>query len=125
MIHFGIVCPPITGHVNPLAALGRTLIGRSHRVTLLHVQDMESRALAEGLEFAALGCRDHPPGTLAQSVRELSELTGLSSLKFAVQCAVRISGLILENGPDVMRREKINAVLVYQIEPSPGSVAEH
>jgi zeaxanthin glucosyltransferase len=125
MPHFGVLCPPIAGHVNPLAAVGRALVRRGHRVTLFHVQDMEAAARAEGLQFEALGHQDYPVGALAQSVLRLSNLSGMAALRYSIECSCRISNLILRDGPGVMRRQKIDALLVDQNEPSGGTVAEH
>ena len=125
MTHFGVICPPITGHVNPLAALGRALIRRGHRVTLLHVPDMQSKASEEGLHFAALGSGDYPSGALPESVRTLSGLHGLAALRYSVDCACGISNLILRDGPSVLGREQIDALLVDQNEPAGGTLAEH
>jgi zeaxanthin glucosyltransferase len=71
MSHFGIFCPPIAGHINPLAALGRALTARGHRVTIFQVADLESKVRSERLEFAPLGNDVFPPGTLAGSVATL------------------------------------------------------
>ncbi len=125
MAHFGIVCPPISGHVNPLAALGRALVQRGNRVTFFHVADLERKILAEGLEFVGLGDAEYPRGELDRSVARLSRLSGMASLKFAVQCGCRISGLILKHGPMVIRAAGIDALLVDQNEPAAGTVAEH
>lgn len=125
MSHFGLICPPIAGHVNPLAALGRALIRRGHQVSFVHVGDLEQKALAEGLGFIALGDGDYARGELARSVEQLSKLSGIASLKFAVACACRISNLILRYGPEAMRSARIDALLVDQNEPAGGTVAEH
>jgi MGT family glycosyltransferase len=125
MPHFGIICPPIAGHVNPLAAVGRALIRRGHQVTLFHVQDMEAKARGEGLQFEALGRRDYPLGQLAQSILRLSDLSGRAALRYAVECGCIISNLILRDGPQIARQRRIDALLVDQNEPSGGSVAEH
>jgi zeaxanthin glucosyltransferase len=125
MPHFGIVCPPVTGHVNPLAAVGRALIRRGHRVTFFHVPDMGATARAQGLEFSGIGLPDYPPGALPDSVKKLSELTGTTSLKYAISCACRISNLILRDAPDAMSGARVDAVLVDQNEPAGGTVAEH
>ena len=125
MAHFGIVCPPIPGHINPLAALGRTLTSRGHRVTFFHVAELEPKILAARLEFAPLGADHFPPGTLAKSVDHLATLTGTQSLKFAIQGAVRISELILEFAPAAIAASGIHALLVDQNEPAGATVAQH
>ncbi|MCU1335652.1 MAG: glycosyltransferase, family [Bryobacterales bacterium] len=125
MSHFGMICPPVAGHMNPLAALGRTLISRGHRVTVFQVAEFESRVRSEELGFAALGREHFPPGTLAQSIAKLAALNGVKSLKYAVECERRISQLILEFAPDAVRASGIDALLVDQNEPAGATVAEH
>ena len=69
-MHFGIVSPPVPGHLHPMGALGRELISRGHRVTLIHMEDVRQPAFKEGLEFAAVGASDHPAGSLPVSLAE-------------------------------------------------------
>ncbi len=125
MSHFGVICPPIAGHINPLAALGRTLIRRGHRITVFQVAEFESRVRSEELGFVPLGSEYFPPGTLAQSVAKLASLSGMKSLKFAIECECRISQVILEFGPDAVRAVGVDALLVDQNEPAGATVAEH
>jgi zeaxanthin glucosyltransferase len=125
MSHFGIFCPPVTGHVNPLAALGRTLAGRGHRVTIFQVADFESKVQSEELEFVSLGAEHFPPGSLAQSIEKLATLSGVKALKYAVECERRMSHLILEFAPAAICAAGIHALLVDQNEPAGATVAEH
>ena len=125
MSHFAIVCPPISGHLDPLAAVGRNLVRRGHRVTVFHIADLESKVRSHGLEFAPLGGDRFPPGTLSASVAKLAALHGPASLKFAVRCACDISEAILETGPAAFESAGVNAVIVDQNEPAGASVAEY
>jgi zeaxanthin glucosyltransferase len=125
MSHFGIFCPPLAGHINPLASLGRALAGRGHRVTVFQVAELSSKIRSEQLEFVPLGSDLFPEGSLAQSIDKLAALSGPASLKYAVECARRVSNLILEVAPDAVRAAGIDALLVDQNEPAGGSVAEH
>ncbi|WP_199348668.1 hypothetical protein [Microcoleus sp. FACHB-SPT15] len=47
MTHFGIICPPYPGHLNPQAALGRELQSRGHRVTVLQIPDLELKVRSD------------------------------------------------------------------------------
>jgi zeaxanthin glucosyltransferase len=125
MSHIGIFCPPIAGHINPFASLGRTLIGRGHRVTMFQVAELESKIRSEQLEYAPLGPEIFPAGSLTQSIEKLAVLGGITSLKYAVECACRVAHLILEFAPDAIRTAGIDALLIDQNEPAGGSVAEH
>ena len=75
MKHFGIISPPVAGHLNPFSALGRELIRRGHRVTVFHMADLESKLQAEGLEFCRIGESDHPLGTLRKTLAEIGRFS--------------------------------------------------
>ncbi|NEO74378.1 hypothetical protein [Moorena sp. SIO3H5] len=49
MTHFGIMCPPVSGHLNPMATLGYELKQRGHRVTVLGIEDTQPKVIAAGL----------------------------------------------------------------------------
>ena len=125
MAHFAIICPPVSGHLDPLAAIGRALIGRGHRVTVFHVRDLGPKVESHGLAFVPLGDNDFPPGTLNASVAKMAALKGSQSIKFAIECASALAYSILHDGPAAFQREQIDAVIVDQNEPSGASVAEH
>jgi len=124
-MHYGIVTPPVPGHIYPFGALGRELIARGHRVTLLQMEDVRARAEAEGLEFAALGESDHPPGSLDRSLTRLGMLHGLRALKFTLAAVRRTTEMICRDAPAMVKERGIEALLVDQMEPAGGSVADH
>lgn len=124
-MHFGIITPPVPGHIHPFGALGRELTARGHRVTLFHMQDVESRARSEELEFVAVGQKDHPPGTLPRSLVSLGKLDGLAALRFTIGEVVKTTRMLLRDGPDAIAKAHIDALLVDQTEPAGASIAEH
>jgi len=124
-MHFGIISPPVSGHIHPFGALGRELIARGHRVSLLHMADLAPLVESQGLEFLALGQSDHPSGSLPQSLARLGQLQGLAALRFTIQAIRRTTEMICRDAPDVIREHGINALLVDQTEPAGGTVAEH
>jgi MGT family glycosyltransferase len=125
MIRFGIISPPVTGHINPFAALGRELIARGHRVTFFGMLDLEQKITREELEFAPIGQADHPRGSLAESLSELGKLKGLSALRFTIRAVARTSAMVCRDAPDAVRAAGVDALLVDQMEPAGGAVAEH
>jgi zeaxanthin glucosyltransferase len=122
MKHIGIFCPPLTGHLNPMATLGRTLIRRGHRVTLFQASDAGKRARDQGLDFRHLGA---PSPELTAMIDKMGRLSGLASLRFVVKGASRLAEITCREAPPVLLREKVDLLLVDQNEPAGGTVAEH
>ena len=124
MIHFGIVTPPVPGHIHPFAALGRELISRGHRVTCFQVADLEQKIGAEGLEYFRIGARDFPPGSLRASLDALGRLAGFAALRFTIRAIAKTTAMECRELPDAVRAAGVEALLVDQMEPAGGAVAE-
>ncbi len=107
MAQFGLLCPPLHGHINPMVVLARELEGRGHRVTFLGLPDMRVR-LPGNLAFRAFGERDWPEGSLQPYLDRLARLDGPLSLRrlirdlaaFADPICIALPGLLNELGPD-------------------------
>jgi MGT family glycosyltransferase len=125
MKHFGIISPPVSGHIHPFAALGRELIARGHRVTYLQMADLEDKIRSEEIDFQPIGLSDHPRGSLLQSLSQLGRLKGLAALRFTIRAVARTSVMVCRDAPDAIRRVGIDVLLVDQMEPAGGAVAEH
>jgi zeaxanthin glucosyltransferase len=124
-MHFGIISPPVSGHIHPFGALGRELIARGHRVTFLHMPDLADRVRQEDLEFLPIGETDHPLGSLPASLNQLAQLQGLAALRFTIHAISKTTEMICRDAPRAIRSAGIEALLVDQTEPAGSSVAEH
>lgn len=124
-MHFGVITPPVQGHLHPFGALGRELIARGHRVTVIQMMDVEERARAEGLEFIAIGQSDHPRGSLPESLTKLGRLQGYAALRFTIAAVRRTTEMLCRDAPSAIRNAGIEILLVDQTEPGGGTVAEY
>jgi zeaxanthin glucosyltransferase len=124
MIHFGILCPGAIGHLNPSIALGRELIRRGHRVSLLGVPDVQAKIAHSGLEFIEIGAQSHPLGTLPSFYRQLGQLDGLAGVKFSVNFFNQEAQLLLSEAPAAIQAAGIEALIVDQTTFAGGSVAD-
>lgn len=124
-MHFGIISPPVSGHIHPFGALGRELAARGHRVTFFHMPDLAERVRTEGLAFYAIGESDHPSGSLPQSLDKLAQLQGLAALRFTIDAISKTTEMICRDAPEAIRHTGIDALLVDQTEPAGASVADH
>ncbi len=122
---FGIICPPVPGHINPFLALAHELQSRGHRVTFFQIPDMEAEIRAEEIDFCPIGLKEHPLGSLPESLGELGQLSGLSALRFTVRAIQKTTETICQDAPAAVKAAQIDVLLVDQTEPAGGSVAEY
>jgi zeaxanthin glucosyltransferase len=119
--HFGLFCIQGTGHLYPIAALGRTLLARGHRVSCF--QDVKARAIVKtaGLDWRELGTRKHAikavpaGGDLATTEGEGPSTRDLMW---------RHAEAVLAEGCAAVERAGVDAVVVDQGDLATGTVAE-
>jgi len=124
MTHFGVICPPFPGHLNPMAALGRELQRRGHRITFLQIPDVEVKVRSEGVNFWPIGQSTYRPGELSESFAQLGKLSGLEALRYSVKFCQNITAIICQDAPSAIQAAGIEALLVDQLEPAGETVAE-
>ena len=125
MTHFGIICPAAAGHLNPMTTLGYELKKRNHRVTLLGIADARPKTIAAGLEFQAVGESDFPPGATKELFTKLGSLSGTEALKCTLDWITNTAKMYLRDAPEAIESLGIEALLVDQVTPEGGSVAEY
>ncbi len=124
MAKLGAFCFPGTGHINPMTALARRLEQRGHEVVIFGISDIAARVRAAGIQFHLIGQRDYPPGTLQKLDQRLGELKGLATFRFTVERVKNTARMVLRDGPQAVREENLDALLVDEADMG-GSVAEH
>ncbi len=124
MTHFGIICPAESGHLNTFIPLGKELLVRGHRVTVIASADGQKKTIAAGLEFKSIGEDIFPLGSLKQRFAELGKLSGLAALKYTIQLFKDTANVVLRDAPAVIKETGIEALLVDQTSSEGGSVAE-
>src|SRR5215468_6297092 len=121
----GILSFSSPGHYYPLTALGRRLQSRGHDVVYFQVADLEKPIRAAGLQFRQIGEHDFPPGSLRARDEEGGKLEGLAALRCGIRGILMKSQMLFRDAPPAILDEGINALIVDQIEPAGGTVAEH
>ena len=125
MTHFGMFCPPATGHLDPVGALGRELQARGHRVTVFQVADVEKKVRGELLDFCPVGKEAYPIGSLPEYLEELGRQEGWAGVRYSIECGGRLAELMCRELPTAIKKAGIDVILVDQNEPAAGTVAEH
>ncbi len=124
MTHLGLLCPAETGHLNTMLPLGQELQRRGHEVTFFGIIDAKVKVLAAGLEFRSIGEVEYPIGSSNVLFEELGKLSGLAALKYTLDWIESSAKVFLKDGPDALEDANIEALLVDQISPEGGIVAE-
>jgi zeaxanthin glucosyltransferase len=116
--HFGLFCIQGTGHILPMAALGRALLARGHRVSCF--QDARARAMlkAAGLDWQPLG--GSAPGVKALE----TGATIAPAVPGTPYLMSRHAETVLRDGCVAVERAGVDALVVDQGDLAAGSVAE-
>jgi len=104
--------------------LGKELQKRGHRVTLFGIRDTKSKTLAAELEFRAIGESEFPTGAIAESLTQLGKLSGLAALQYTVSLLKDQAAVLLRDTPTAVKEAGVEALLVDQVSPEGGSVAD-
>ena len=124
MTHFGIICPAAAGHLNPMTTLGHELQQRGHRVTLFGVLDAQPKTLAAGLDFWAIAESEFPSGIITESLAQLGKLSGLAALRYTIALIQQSAEVLLRDAPGAISEVGVDALLVDQVSPGGGTVAD-
>lgn len=124
MVHFGILCPAASGHLNPMTALGYELRQRGHQVTVVGILDAKSKALAAGLDFRAIGEVAFPLGAISNAVTELGQLEGLAAFRYSVKFFKQLTLTLLQEAPAALQSAGVEALLIDQTSFGGSTVAD-
>ncbi|RZM36641.1 MAG: glycosyltransferase [Sphingomonas sp.] len=111
--------------MNPLAALGTSLVEAGWKATIVHLADVAPLVPECGVGFAAL---DHPadcPGLLIDYYRKLAQPSGPVGLPRMIRGTASMTELLLEALPAALSRLGVDAVLADSVEPAGALVARH
>jgi MGT family glycosyltransferase len=123
MSHIGLVSPAYTGHVNPMIALAHELERRGHRVTLISAPDAQEAAVRNNIPFVPVGAAEYPVGALDTFTDTQGVLTGFPAIRYIIKDLVNIARTHARDLPDVVTRNKIDALVIDQILPMATVVA--
>jgi zeaxanthin glucosyltransferase len=124
MTHYGLICPTATGHLNTMFPLGKELQQRGHRVSVFGFADAKARTLAAGLEYWAIGESEFKAGMTTESLAKLGQLSGRAALQYTVQLLKNDVSVILRDAPSAIKNAGVEALLVDQVTPEGGTVAD-
>jgi zeaxanthin glucosyltransferase len=125
MTHFGILCPPSIGHLNPMCTLGRELQRRAHRVTFFNVPDVQGFVAKAELDFYSIGEAEFPLGTIEQNYKQLGEMSGLAALKYTVRWLTKDVSMLFKEVPTALKATGVEVLIVDQVTSGGGTIADY
>lgn len=123
-MHIALVCPELHGHMNPMATLGGELARRGHRISLLSSPLARPKADACGFDLLPVGVPEHESGHMQRELDRLATLRGLAALRLTGRLLCEQTAVALRDGPDLLERAGIEAVVVDQVAPSGAALAD-
>jgi zeaxanthin glucosyltransferase len=122
--HFGFLCPPVAGHLNPLCAAARELKLRGHKCTFIGVYDAQQRVLEEGLEFEVIAKESRPLGSLRITLAKLAAMNGLEALLQTIELFTNNLDMLFAELPAVLSANRFDLLVIDQTSLGCESIAE-
>jgi len=123
--HWGIVCPEVSGHLNPITTLGRELQKRGHRISVLIVPDGQAKVESAGLDYLPIGAERFPKGIRERDLEQLGRLSGLKAFRFTIQRFCQVAEVTLDDAPKHIHDSEIDGMIVDQVYPAGITICEH
>ncbi len=123
MARIGFFYLPWTGHINPLASLGRELMQRGHEVLFFQLPEFRSQAEERGLTFRAYGEGRFPPGAITTMAREMSHLWGEEATAASLEITRVLGQALLEEAPERVAEAKLDLWVVDMLEYAGATLA--
>jgi zeaxanthin glucosyltransferase len=124
MAHFGVLCPPLEGHLGPMIALSRELFQRRHRITFFSIPDAEARIAHAGFDFHTIGFSDWPIGSLTQVLQPVGKSSGVSGFRATLKAYQRLMETVYREVPPAIKTLGIEMLITDQTERIGRTIAE-
>jgi hypothetical protein len=118
MAHLGVICLPMSSHMNLFLTLARKLASRGHCITFFGISDNETKVREAGFEFETIESDTLPPGTLGHMMHEMSRSNHFGALRLQGRFDQLLYRAILTKGHAVVQRSSLDGLIVDQRRPA-------
>lgn len=125
MKRFGVFCPPMLGHLNPMAVLGLELQRRGHTVIFFGVADGLYQLRGLGFTSIEMGVQEYPQGQVERDYRQLGRLTGRQGFQYTIQLFQREMTMFLKEAPMAIKQAQIDLLLIDQVTALIPTIADY
>ena len=120
MAHFALICPPFYSHIRVFEALAAALAARGHRATFLLNAGAELLLAPGGPPARTVGS-----GDLAAITRRAARPNGPLGILRTVADTAALTDALCRDGPAILQRLGVDAVIGDQMEPAAGLIAAY
>ncbi|WP_026734158.1 glycosyltransferase [Fischerella sp. PCC 9605] len=125
MTHFGMICLGATGHINTLFPLGYELHKRGHQITVFSAPHVQSKAIAAGFKFRAIGEAEFSLKQDTQLFEQQGKLSGFAGLRHTIESFRTMVAVGFRDTPAAIKESGAEALLVDMSAVQGGTIAEH
>ncbi|MDF2190567.1 glycosyltransferase [Paraflavitalea sp. CAU 1676] len=122
-MHFGIISPPVPGHLYPNGMIARELINRGYRVTIYNIPDTQPLIEALGIGFHPIATERFPLNTWHTSWAPARTGSNLWRHYHVLKQHIAIAKAMLEELPALISQHGIDVLLVDQLQPQGAALA--
>ncbi len=124
MSHFGVICPELSGHLNPTMSVARELERRGHRVTFYTRVSTRKKIESAGFTCRPFAVESATVENIAAEQKELAELTGIAALRHTIAIIARRTEACLAEVPGMMEHDGVDVILGDQVCREAATIAE-
>lgn len=121
-MRFGIICPPVPGHLYGMMTIGRELRRRGHDVYLLGITDVAWHASNGYVDFAAIGIAEFPAGALDSYLNTIRNVN-LMTIRKGIDWARTMCVALCRDGAAAVESLGLDALLVDQCQTEGKTIA--
>ncbi|BAZ45718.1 glycosyltransferase, MGT family protein [Chondrocystis sp. NIES-4102] len=113
--HFGLICPPLTGHLNPMLSLALEIKQRGHQVTLFNYHTSNNFSYINKLGIKTIPICSKKQGEIIDSqLQTLSYFSGWQANDYYIEVMKILAKLNLNILPNKIKSVGCNALLIDQ-----------
>lgn len=107
----GFLSFPLSGHLNPMTALGRKMQSRGNEILFFGIPDVKPFARAANLSFVPFCEEDYPPGSMAKIFGTVATLQGNNVLKQHLKTPALLK-VMLEGLRKKLEENRVDALVI-------------
>lgn len=124
MAHFGILCPPSQGHINPSIILSKELKKRGNTVTFLNIIDCKDKIESAGFNFKTIGLEAFPKGYMDLLYAKLGQSSEHQMILHWNEFCLKLAEITTQEIIETIQGMDVDILIVDQIDIIGGSIAE-